>query len=69
MQHVAQGQCGLCTHFAEGSNDPQIVQLRTRKEAPETMVNTCGHPRHAPLHLRVTPISGCDGFEAAAVNQ
>jgi hypothetical protein len=29
------------------------------------MVDECDHPRHAALHLRVTPISGCDGFEPA----
>jgi hypothetical protein len=28
-------------------------------------VDDCGHPRHASLHLKVTPISGCDGFEPA----
>ena len=27
------------------------------------LVDECGHPKHAPLHLKVTPISGCDGFE------
>jgi hypothetical protein len=29
------------------------------------MVDECGHPRHAPLHLKVTPLSGCDGFAPA----
>jgi hypothetical protein len=28
-------------------------------------VDDCGHPRHASLHLRVTALSGCDGFEPA----
>jgi hypothetical protein len=36
-------------------------------EAPTTLVDECGHPRHASLHLRVTPISGCEGFESAAL--
>ncbi len=66
MQTVKNGQCGLCSHFAEGhSADPQIVQLRSRHEAPETLVDVCGHPKHASLHLRVTAISGCDGFVPA----
>lgn len=66
MQHVDEGQCGLCTHFGEShSSDARIVQIRVTKEAPETLVDECGHPRHASLNLVVTPISGCDGFEPA----
>ena len=66
MQHVHDGQCGLCSHFGEThSATEKIVQIRTTKEAPETLVDECGHPRHASLHLVVTPISGCNGFEAA----
>lgn len=67
MVQVQQGQCGLCTHFGEShSDDQQLIQIRTQHEAPEQFVDECGHPRHAPLHLKVTPISGCDGFESAA---
>jgi len=66
MQHVHDGQCGLCSHFGEThSASEKIVQIRTTKEAPETLVDECGHPRHASLHLVVTPISGCEGFEPA----
>lgn len=66
MQHVEDGQCGLCTHFGESHNsDEKLVQIRVTKEAPETLVDECGHPRHATLNLVVTPISGCDGFEPA----
>lgn len=66
MLSVHDGQCGLCVHFGEQhAQDQQLVQIRQRHEAPETMVDECGHPRHASLHLRVTPISGCDGFEPA----
>lgn len=66
MLHVDTGQCGLCTHFGEHHDDAQqLVQIRTSKQAPEDMVDQCGHPKHAPLHLKVTPISGCDGFEPA----
>jgi hypothetical protein len=67
MQQVHDGQCGLCTHFGEShSKTEKLVQIRVSHEAPETLVDECGHPRHASLHLRVTPISGCEGFESAA---
>jgi hypothetical protein len=66
MKQVDDGQCGLCAHFGEDHPDAQkIVQIRVRREAPEDVVDICGHPQHASLHLRVTPISGCDGFEPA----
>jgi hypothetical protein len=65
MIHVDNGQCGLCTHFGEThALAAQLTQIRQAHEAPETMVDECGHPKHASLHLKVTPISGCDGFEA-----
>lgn len=67
MLHVHEGQCGLCAHFGEHhfNHENQLVQIRTSKEAPEQLVEECGHPKHASLHLVVTPISGCDGFEPA----
>jgi hypothetical protein len=69
VQHVNDGQCGLCLHFGEThTRDEKLVQIRVSKEAPETLVDDCGHPRHASLHLRVTPISGCEGFEAALLS-
>lgn len=65
MQHLESGQCGLCLHFGENhEQDVKLLEIRRRHEAPETLVDDCGHPRHASLHLKVTPISGCDGFEA-----
>lgn len=66
MLQVHDGQCGLCTHFGEEHPDEKkLTQIRNSHEAPEELVDDCGHPRHASLHLRVTPISGCDGFEPA----
>jgi hypothetical protein len=64
MIEVKDGQCGLCAHY--GDNDPnqvKLIQIRLKHEAPETLVEACGHPQHVPLHLVVTPISGCQGFE------
>lgn len=69
MIAVHEGQCGLCLHFGEHHHQqPQLVQIRTSKQAPETMVDECGHPRHATLNLKVTPVSGCDGFVPAKPN-
>lgn len=72
MQMVQDGQCGLCAHFGEHQGIAQhqnaLVQIRTSKTAPEDLVEECGHPQHANLHLMVTPISGCQGFEPASMN-
>lgn len=66
MQTVQDGQCGLCTHFGEShGQSEQLLQIRTRQQAPESYVDECGHPQHAPLHLKVTAVSGCAGFEPA----
>src|SRR5687768_4804784 len=43
--------------------DPHLAR------GPEDLVEECGHPRHASLHLMVTPISGCDGFKPAVSNE
>jgi len=71
MQMVHDGQCGLCLHFGEHQvqDQPKLVQIRTSKQAPENLVEECGHPQHAPLHLMVTPVSGCAGFAPATNGQ
>jgi hypothetical protein len=67
MQAVHNGQCGLCTHFGEHHAKSQVlVTILSSKKADESLLDECGHPKHAALHLKVTPISGCDGFAAAA---
>lgn len=66
MLQVHDGQCGLCLHFGEHhASDQKIVQIRTKHQAPETYTDECGHPKHAPLHLKVTANSGCEGFKPA----
>ena len=67
MFQLHEGQCGLCLHYGEHHADQEqkLVQIRTQHQAPEDLLEECGHPRHEPLHLMVTPISGCDGFEPA----
>ncbi len=66
MSQVHDGQCGLCAHFGEGHQaDQKLIQIRTKREAPDTFIESCGHPSHAALNLKVTPISGCAAFERA----
>ena len=66
VQQLHDGQCGLCVHFGETHpRTAQLINIRKQHEAPEVLLDECGHPRHVPLHLKVTPISGCDGFERA----
>lgn len=67
MIKIHDGQCGLCAHFGanEPADDPKLVQIRIEGEGPEDLVEECGHPKNADLHLKVTPISGCDGFTPA----
>ncbi|SFS11949.1 hypothetical protein SAMN05421771_2038 [Granulicella pectinivorans] len=64
---VQTGQCGLCGHFGEthAKNDA-LISIMSTKQAETTLLDECGHPKHAALHLKVTPISGCDGFVPAA---
>jgi hypothetical protein len=67
MQAVHSGQCGLCNHFGEHhAKSPVLVTILSSKKADVGMLDECGHPKHAALHLKVSPISGCDGFVAAA---
>jgi len=64
---VQNGQCGLCTHFGEShAKTDALVSIMSSKQAEPTILDECGHPKHATLHLKVTPISGCDGFVPAA---
>ena len=66
MLQIHEGQCGMCKHFGEDHPQmQQLVQIHRQHKAPEDFVDECGHPQHAGLHLKVTPISGCDGFEPA----
>jgi hypothetical protein len=66
MQSIHEGQCGVCSHFGEHPKSAVLVSILTSKKADESLLDECGHPRHASLHLKVTPISGCDGFVPAA---
>ncbi len=67
MQTLHSGQCGLCSHFGEHhARQHVLVSILTCKAAEPTVLDECGHPRHASLHLKVTPFSGCDGFFPAA---
>lgn len=64
MIEIKDGQCGLCTHYGENDKDQvKLIQIRLKHEAPETLIEECGHPQNMKLHLVVSPISGCQGFE------
>ncbi|MEM9373971.1 MAG: hypothetical protein AAGA55_10035 [Planctomycetota bacterium] len=65
MLQLTDGQCGLCAHFGEHDNSPTIVQIRINGEGPSDLVAECGHPKNESLHLKVTPLSGCEGFSPA----
>lgn len=63
MLKIADGQCGMCAHFGEHDPDQtKLVQIRVKGEAPEELVEPCGHPKHAPLNLNVTANSTCEGY-------
>jgi len=67
MSAIHDGQCGLCSHFGEThKQNEKLVAILSSHQAPESLIDECGHPKHAPLHLKVTPVSGCDGFVPAA---
>jgi hypothetical protein len=67
MESLHNGQCGLCGHFGEShAKTPALVSILSSKKASESMLDECGHPKHAALHLKVSPISGCDGFVPVA---
>jgi hypothetical protein len=50
METIQSGQCGLCTHFGEHHKTDVLVSIMASHKAD----------------LKVTPISGCDGFESGA---
>ncbi len=67
MHPVHEGQCGLCNHFGENhAKSNVLVTIISSKKADPDLLDACGHPKHAALHLKVSPISGCDGFVPAA---
>ena len=66
METVHSGQCGLCSHFGEQHKTDVLVSIVSSHKADLKMIDECGHPKHAALHLKVTPIRGCDGFRPVA---
>lgn len=67
MESLHNGQCGLCGHFGEShERTPALGSILSSNQASETMLDECGHPRHTSLHLKVSRVSGCDGFVPVA---
>ena len=70
MVQIKDGQCGMCAHY--GDNNPgeaKLIQIRLKHEAPETLIEECGHPQLAPLHLVVSANGGCAGFEPVSAER
>ena len=66
MLKLSDGQCGMCAHFGgDHATEPKLVQIRVAGQAPEDLVEPCGHPEHEPLKLQVTPAGSCSGFTPA----
>ena len=66
MLSIQDGQCGMCKHFGENQSDEdKLVQIRISGQAPAELVEPCGLPANAQLHLKVNAASTCDGFERA----
>lgn len=66
MIKLHDGQCGLCAYFGEhDGKNVQIIQIQKSKEAPENVTEACEYPQFVPLHLVVTPSSGCSAFKQA----
>ncbi len=68
MIKVRDGQCGLCQHFGRQEGEeasPQMLEILATHYASEELLAPCGQEQLSAMHLRVTPLSGCDGFEKA----
>ena len=65
MLNIAHGQCGSCKHFGDGIPQEQLVQIRVNHTANDDTVGGCDLAANASMHLKVSPIGSCDGFEAA----
>jgi len=59
-------QPDFCKHFGEQHKTDVLISIVSSHQADLKVLDECGHPKHAALHLKVTPISGCDGFIPAA---
>lgn len=65
MLNINDGQCGSCKHFGDGIPQEQLIQIRVNQTANDGTIAGCDLASNASMHLRVSPISSCDGFEAA----
>ena len=65
MLQISDGQCGSCMHFGDGMPQEQLVQIRVHGTAEHGTVAGCDLAANASMHLKVSPIGSCDGYEAA----
>ena len=66
MINIHDGQCGTCSHFGADVPEQQLVQIRVNRQAEPDVVGGCGLPGNARVHLKVSAVSSCDQYEAAA---
>ncbi|MCH2133621.1 MAG: hypothetical protein MK116_07710 [Phycisphaerales bacterium] len=62
MANANDGSCGTCAHFGDGVPAEQLVQIRVHSADDAGVIGGCDHPSNAALHLKVSPISSCDGY-------
>jgi hypothetical protein len=55
METVQNGQCGLCAQFGEQHKKDVLVSIVSSHKADLKIVDECGHPKHASLHLKSRP--------------
>ena len=57
--------CGTCSHFGQDLGSDLLVQIRVNPRGEGAHVASCGLPDNASKHLKVSPISRCDSYQAA----
>ncbi|MEE2907528.1 MAG: hypothetical protein VX527_06795 [Planctomycetota bacterium] len=64
MSNSNDGSCRTCAHFGDGVPSEQLVQIRIENQ-PDTneVLGGCDLPANAALHLKVSPLSSCDGYQ------
>ena len=57
--------CGTCSHFGKDLGSDLLVQIRINPRDEGVRVASCDLPDNASRHLKVSPISQCDSYQAA----
>tara|TARA_B100001121_G_C18563194_1_gene561359 strand:- start:117 stop:458 length:342 start_codon:yes stop_codon:yes gene_type:complete len=57
--------CGTCSHFGKDLGPDLLIQIRINPHDEGEHVASCDLPDNASKHLKVSPISQCDSYQAA----